>query len=49
MRRVFDAFDIDRTGRINSSELEKLLERLNIKLSKDALEQILKEGDKDCK
>lgn len=46
---MFDAFDIDKTGRINSSELDKVLERLNVKLSKDALEQILKEGDKDCK
>ena len=48
MQKVFDSFDADKTGRINSSELERVLERLNVKLSKEAYNQILKEGDKDC-
>lgn len=28
--------------------MEKVLEKLNVKLSKEAYDQILKEGDKDC-
>jgi Ca2+-binding EF-hand superfamily protein len=48
LKRVFDSFDQDNTGRINSSELERVLQSLNVNLSKQAYEQILKEGDRDC-
>lgn len=48
LKRVFDSFDQDKTGRINSSELERILQSLNVNLSKQAYEQILKEGDRDC-
>ena len=48
MQEIFNYFDADKTGRINSSELEKVLAKLNVKLSKQAYDQILKEGDKDC-
>ncbi len=48
MQEIFNYFDADKTGRINSSEMEKVLEKLNVKLSKEAYDQILKEGDKDC-
>ena len=48
LKRVFDSFDQDKTGRINSSELERVLQSLNVNLSKQAYEQILKEGDRDC-
>lgn len=47
LKEIFDFFDADKTGSINSSELEKVLQKLNVKLSKDAYEQILKEGDND--
>jgi Ca2+-binding EF-hand superfamily protein len=49
LKEIFDHFDADQTGRINSSELEKVLEKLNVKLSKEAYDQILKEGDRDSK
>jgi Ca2+-binding EF-hand superfamily protein len=48
LQEIFNYFDSDKTGRINSSEMEKVLEKLNVKLSKEAYDQILKEGDKDC-
>jgi len=48
LQEIFNYFDADKTGRINSSEMEKVLEKLNVKLSKEAYDQILKEGDKDC-
>jgi Ca2+-binding EF-hand superfamily protein len=49
LRQIFDHFDTDKSGRINSSELEKVLEKLNVKLSREAYEQILNEGDRDSK
>ncbi len=49
LKRVFDSFDKDLTGRINSSELDNVLKSLNVNLSKNALDQILKEGDRDSK
>lgn len=48
LKRVFDSFDQDKTGKINSSELERVLQSLKVNLSKQAYEQILKEGDRDC-
>jgi Ca2+-binding EF-hand superfamily protein len=48
LKRVFDSFDQDKTGRINSSELERVLQSFKVNLSKQAYEQILKEGDRDC-
>jgi chromosome segregation ATPase len=47
LRQVFDHFDMDRSGKINSSELDKVLNQLNVKLTRDSYEQILREADKD--
>jgi hypothetical protein len=49
LRQVFNYFDRDGSGTINSFELDNVLNRLNIKLSPDAYRQIMKEADRDGK
>lgn len=47
MRQVFNYIDTDKSGKIKSTELDTVLNRLNIKLSDDAYKQICREADKD--
>jgi Ca2+-binding EF-hand superfamily protein len=42
-------FDKDKSGYINSIEFQNVLSALDIHLTREAYEQILREGDKDSK
>lgn len=44
---MFDYFDSDKTGSINLSELDKVLQKLNIKLSEQQYNELIKEFDRD--
>lgn len=44
---MFDYFDNDKTGSINLSELDKILQKLNIKLSEQQYNELIKEFDRD--
>jgi hypothetical protein len=48
LREIFDNFDSDKSGKINSSEFKNVLDKLNIQLSQKAIDQIMKEADPDC-
>lgn len=45
---MFDNFDVNHNGKINSSELSQILKSLNLNLSEEATQEILREGDFDC-
>ena len=47
LRQVFNYFDSDKSGTVNSKELDTILQRLNIRLSKEAYNQLCHEFDKD--
>lgn len=47
LRQVFDYFDSDKTGSINSREMDRILQRLDIKLSEQAYNELIKEFDRD--
>lgn len=47
LRKVFDMFDKDKSGYINSLEFQDILSVLDINLSPEGYDQILKEGDLD--
>jgi Ca2+-binding EF-hand superfamily protein len=49
LRQVFNYFDKDKSGRLNSLEVDNVLKRLNIQLSSDGYKQLKKELDKDGK
>lgn len=49
LRQIFDYFDRDKSGKINSFELDEILQRMNIQLTLESYNQLLKEFDKDCK
>ncbi len=46
---MFDHFDKDKTGQIDASEMDAVLLKLGVKLSKDAFEKMLKDADMDSK
>ena len=45
LRQVFQYFDKDNSGSINASEMDKVLSKLNVSLSRDQLERMMKECD----
>ena len=47
LRQVFDHFDADKSGMISISELDKVLAKLNVKLSKEQLQKLMRDSDKD--
>ena len=47
LRKVFDLFDKDKSGFINSTEFNDVLMQLDLQISDDAYESILKEADLD--
>lgn len=47
LREIFDYFDRDRSGRINSTELDNIFKRLNIQLTLEQYNQLLREFDRD--
>ena len=49
LRQVFDYFDRDKTGQIDASEMDAVLLKLGVKLSKEAFDKMLKDADMDCK
>ena len=49
LRQVFDYFDADKSGKINSNEFDRILSKLNVKLSREAYQKILRENDLDSK
>jgi Ca2+-binding EF-hand superfamily protein len=49
LRQIFNYFDRDKSGKINSFELDEILQRMNIQLTLESYNQLLKEFDKDCK
>ncbi len=49
LRQVFNYFDKDKSGRLNTLEVDNILKRLNIQLSSDGHKQLMKELDKDGK
>lgn len=48
LRQVFDYFDSNKSGSINSSEMDKILGRLNVNLSKETYGELLREFDRDA-
>ena len=49
LRQVFDYFDNDKSGSINIREMDQILKKLDIKLSQDGYNQLMKEFDRDGK
>ena len=47
LRQVFDYFDKDKTGQIDASEMDAVLLKLGVKLSKEAFDKMLKDADLD--
>lgn len=47
LRQVFDYFDADKSGSINSRELDNILRRLNVNLSTESYNELLREFDRD--
>ena len=47
LRQVFDYFDNDKSGTINSREMDQILKRLDIRLSNEAYNELLREFDRD--
>ena len=47
LRQVFEYFDSDRSGKINSNEFDQILAKLNVKLSREAYQKMLRENDLD--
>lgn len=47
LRKVFDSFDRDKSGHINSSELNDAFQALDLQISDAAYESIMKEADLD--
>lgn len=45
LRQVFQHFDSDNSGSINAREMDKVLLRLNVNLSKSQLEKLLRDAD----
>lgn len=46
---MFDFFDNDKSGSINIREMDQVLKKLDIKLSQDGYNQLMKEFDRDGK
>ena len=49
LRQVFQYFDKDNSGSINASEMDKVLSKLNVSLSRDQLERMMRECDINSK
>ena len=47
LRQIFNYFDWNRNGTINSSEFENIMKKLNVNISNDAYKQVYKDFDKD--
>ena len=49
LRQVFEFFDADKTGRVNSNEFDRVLSKLNVKISREAYQKMLRDNDLDSK
>jgi len=47
LRQVFIYFDADKSGTINVSEIDRILAKLNVKLSRDAYSQLMRNVDRN--
>ncbi len=47
LRQIFDKFDKDKSGKINSFELDNILQSMNIQLTLESYNELLREFDKD--
>ncbi|RNA25655.1 calmodulin [Brachionus plicatilis] len=47
LRQVFNYFDADKSGTINVSEIDRILERLNVRLSRDAYQKLMRQVDRN--
>jgi len=45
LRQVFEQIDEDGGGSINAREMDKVLAKLNVKLSKSQLEKMMRDAD----
>lgn len=46
-RRAFDAFDKDHNGTISADELRAVMQSLGENLTKDEIDEMIREADKD--
>ncbi len=49
LRQVFNYFDNDGSGSINAKEMDKVLSKLNVNLSRSQLEKMMRDCDLDSK
>ncbi len=49
LRQVFQQIDVDGSGQINAREMDTILKRLNIKLSRNQVEKMMRDANLDCK
>jgi len=47
LRQVFIYFDADKSGTINVREIDRILEKLNVKLSRDAYSKLMRDVDRN--
>ena len=47
MRKVFDECDVDKSGKLDTAELDKLLKDLGITCTEEELLQMVKDADQD--
>lgn len=49
LRQVFQTFDRDGSGSINAREMDTVLKKLNVNLSRGQLERMMREADLNSK
>lgn len=48
IKKIFEYFDLDNTGKISSRHLKKIAQEIGETLSDDELKEIMEEADRDC-
>ena len=49
LQEVFQYADQDASGTINGREMQRILEKLNVKMSRSQLEKLMRDADLDSK